>query len=264
MTVMNWDSLKLDIMDTGVSVITFNRPEKMNSVDVQFCLDVQAVCKEVSENDAVKVVVITGSGKGWSSGGDISMLASIKSPINAKATYDGAAELVQAIYELKKPVIAALNGVVAGASIAACLACDLIIASEKARVGFTFMQLAFCPDSGTSHFLIQKVGYHKALELLWFGKIIDAAEAEKLGLFNKVVPHEECLPEAIRWAEKLALQPLMTVGLDKQLLRAASKNDFYQQTELEAMSQVLAWSSDDFKEGCAAFAQKRKPVFKNR
>ncbi|HZK83144.1 MAG TPA: enoyl-CoA hydratase/isomerase family protein [Desulfosporosinus sp.] len=261
---MNWDSLELDIMDTGVSVLTFNRPDKMNSVDEQFCMDVQAVCKVISENDAVKVVVITGAGKGWSSGGDISMLASIKNPINAKATYDAAGELVKAIYELKKPVIAALNGVVAGASIAACLACDLIIASEKARVGFTFMQLAFCPDSGTSHFLIEKVGYHKALELLWFGKILNAEEAEKLGLFNTVVPHEECLPEAIRWAEKLAQQPLMTVGLDKKLLREASKNNFYQQTELEAMSQVLAWSSEDFKEGCSAFAEKRKPIFKNK
>ncbi len=261
---MNWVSLKLDIMDTGVAVITFTRPETMNSVNDQFCFDIGAVCKVVSENDAVKVVVFTGAGKGWSSGGDISMLASIKNPISAKATYDGASELVKAIYELKKPVIAALNGVVAGASVAACLACDLIIASEKARMGFTFMQLAFCPDSGTSHFLIQKVGYHKALELLWFGKILNAEEAEKLGLLNKVVPHEECLPEAIRWAEKLALQPLMTVGLDKKLLREASKNDFYQQTELEALYQVLAWSSEDFKEGCAAFAEKRKPLFKNR
>jgi Enoyl-CoA hydratase/carnithine racemase len=161
-------------------------------------------------------------------------------------------------------VIAALNGVVAGASLAACLACDLIIASEKARLGFTFMQLAFCPDSGASHFLFQKVGYHKALELLWFGKIINAAEADKLGFFNKLVPHEECLPEAMRWAERLAQQPMMAVGLDKNLMRAACNNDYYQQTELEAMYQVLTWSSDDFKEGCKAFAEKRKPVFKNR
>ncbi|HBV87814.1 MAG TPA: enoyl-CoA hydratase/isomerase family protein [Desulfosporosinus sp.] len=261
---MNWKTVKLDIMDTGVAVLTLNRPETMNSVNDEFCADVQAACKEASENEAVKVLVITGAGKGWSSGGDISMLAKIKDPISAKETYDSSGELVTAIYEMKKPVIAALNGVVAGASVAACMACDLIIASERARMGFTFMQLAFCPDSGASHFLIQKVGYHKALELLWFGKILNAEEAEKLGFFNKVVPHEECLPEAIRWAEKLALQPLMTVGLDKKLLREAVRNDYYQQTELEAMYQVLTWSSEDFKEGCSAFAEKRKPIFKNR
>jgi len=261
---MEWKTVKLDIMDTGVAVLTFNRPETMNSVNDQICADVQAACKEASLNAAVKVIVITGAGKGWSSGGDISSLAKMKDPISAKETYDGSGELVTAIYEMKKPVIAALNGVVAGASVAACMACDLIIASEKARMGFTFMQLAFCPDSGASHFLIQKVGYHKALELLWFGKILNAEEAEKLGIFNKVVPHEECLPEAIRWAEKLALQPLMTVGLDKKLLREAGRNDYYQQKELEALYQVLTWSSEDFKEGCAAFAEKRKPVFKNR
>ncbi|AET66440.1 enoyl-CoA hydratase/carnithine racemase [Desulfosporosinus orientis DSM 765] len=261
---MNLKTVNLDIMATGVAVLTFNRPETMNSVNDQLCLDVKAACKEAAENDQVKVLVITGAGKGWSSGGDITSLASMKDPISAKETYDGSGELVTAIYELKKPVIAALNGVVAGASVAACLACDLIIASERARMGFTFMQLAFCPDSGASHFLFQKVGYHKALELLWFGKILDAEEAEKLGLFNKVVPHEECLSEAIRWAEKLALQPLMTVELDKKLMREAGKNNYYQQTELEALYQVLTWSSEDFKEGCAAFAEKRKPVFKNR
>lgn len=261
---MNLKTVNFDIMATGVAVLTFNRPETMNSVNDQLCLDVKAACREAAENDQVKVIVVTGAGKGWSSGGDITKLASMQDPISAKATYDGSGELVTAIYELKKPVIAALNGVVAGASVAACLACDLIIASERARMGFTFMQLAFCPDSGASHFLFQKVGYHKALELLWFGKILDAQEAEKLGLFNKVVPHEECLPEAIRWAEKLALQPLMTVGLDKKLLREAGKNNYYQQTELEALYQVLTWSSEDFKEGCAAFAEKRKPVFKNR
>ena len=261
---MDFKSVKLDIMDTGVALLTLNRPETMNSVDEQFCLDVQAACKAVADDDAARVMIITGAGKGWSSGGDISMLNAIKDPVSAKTTYDASGELVTAIYEMKKPVIAALNGVVAGASLAACLACDLIIASDKARLGFTFMQLAFCPDSGTSHFLIQKVGYHKALELLWYGKIIDAAEAEKLGMFNKVVPHEECLPEAIRWAEKLAQQPMMAVGLDKKLLREAWKNDYYQQTELEALYQVLTWSSDDFKEGCAAFREKRKPVFKNR
>ncbi|SDG36974.1 enoyl-CoA hydratase/isomerase family protein [Desulfosporosinus hippei] len=261
---MEWKTVKLDIMETGVAILTLNRPETMNSVNDQLCSDVQAACKEAADNELIRVLIITGAGKGWSSGGDITKLASMKDPISAKETYDGSGALVTAIYELKKPVIAALNGVVAGASVAACMACDLIIASDQARMGFTFMQIAFCPDSGASHFLFQKVGYHKALELLWYGKIINAEEAEKLGLINKVVPQEECLPEAIRWAERLALQPLMAVGLDKKLMREAARNDYYQQAELEALYQVLTWSSEDFREGCTAFAEKRKPVFKNR
>ena len=251
-------------MDSGVAIMTFNRPEFLNSVNEQFCHDVPAACKVVAENDDIKVLIITGAGKGWSSGGDVSTLYGMTTPLNSKETYDFSTGIVNAIYELKKPVIAAVNGVVAGASTSTCMACDLIIASERARFGFTFMQLAFCPDSGTSYFLTQKVGYHKAAEILWFGKILSVEEANQLGLVNKVVPHDELMSTAIAWAEKIARLPLVTVGLDKQLLRASLKNDYYQQCELEALNQVLCWSSEDFKEGCQAFVEKRKPNFKGK
>lgn len=261
---MDWETVKLDIMDNGVAVLTFNRPEALNSVNQQFCYDVPAACKVVAERDDIKVLIVTGAGAGWSSGGDISTLFGMKDAIDAKETYDFSTGIVNAIYELDKPVIAAVNGAVAGASTAICLACDLIIASEKARFGFTFMQVAFCPDSGASYFLTQKVGYHKAAEILWFGKLLSAAEANDLGLVNKVVPHDELMTESMQWAEKLAQAPLLTVGLDKKLLRAALKNDFYEQSELEAMYQILTWTSEDFKEGCRAFKEKRKPNFKGK
>jgi len=261
---VEWETVKLDIMDTGVAVLTFNRPEALNSVNRQFCYDVPAACKVVAERDDIKVLIVTGAGAGWSSGGDISTLFGMKNPIDAKDTYDLSTSIVDAIYELEKPVIAAVNGAVAGASTATCMACDLIIASEKARIGFTFMQVAFCPDSGTSYFLTRKLGYHKAAELLWFGKILKAEEAYDLGIVNKVVPHEELMAEAMKWAETIAQAPQLTVRLDKKLLRAADKNDYYQQAELEAMYQVLTWTSEDFKEGCLAFQEKRKPVFKGK
>ncbi|HWQ75852.1 MAG TPA: enoyl-CoA hydratase/isomerase family protein [Syntrophomonas sp.] len=261
---MDWETIKLDIMDNGIAILTFNRPEQLNSVTEQLCEDVPAACKLVGERDDIKLLIITGAGKGWSSGGDISTLYKMTSPINSKNTYDMSTSIVKAIYEVEKPVIAAVNGVVAGAALASCMACDLIIASEQARFGFTFMQLAFAPDSGASYFLTRKVGYHKAAELLWFGKILDVKEADQLGLVNKVVPHDELMKTALEWAEKIIHQPLITVGLDKKLLRASLKNDFYQQCELEALNQVLCWSSDDFKEGCQAFAEKRKPVFKGK
>jgi len=261
---VNWETVNLDIMDSGVAVMTFNRPEFLNSVNEQFCYDVPAACKVVAEREDIKVLVITGAGKGWSSGGDVSTLYGMTTPLNSKETYDFSTGIVNAIYEIKKPVIAAVNGVVAGAALASCLACDLIIASEKARFGFTFMQLAFCPDSGASYFLTQKVGYHKAAEILWFGKILSVDEANDLGLINKVVPHDELMNAALEWAEKIARLPLVTVGLDKKLLRASLKNDFYQQAELEALNQVLCWSSEDFKEGCQAFVEKRKPNFKGK
>lgn len=261
---MKWETVNLDIMENGVAILTFNRPEFLNSVNEQFCHDVPAACKAAAENDAVKVLVITGAGAGWSSGGDISTLFAMQNPVHAKETYDFSTSIVNAIYELEKPVIAAVNGAVAGASLASCMACDLIIASDKARFAFSFIQIGFCPDSGTSYFLAQKLGYHKAAEILWFGKMLKAEEALQAGLVNKLVPHDNLLDEALQMAGKLAQAPLLAVGLDKKLLRAAFKNDYYQQAELEAMYQVLTWSSEDFKEGCAAFAEKRPPVFKGK
>ncbi len=261
---MNWESVLLDVMDNGIAILTFNRPEYLNSVNAQFCADVVAACKVVQEREDIKVLIITGAGKGWSSGGDITTLASMQDPISAKATYDISTSVVDAVYELDKPVIAAVNGAVAGASLATCMACDLIIASEKAQMAFSFLQVGFCPDSGTSYFLTRKVGYHKAAEILWFAKALSAAEAENLGLINKVVAPDSLMDEAIKWAGKIVKSPLLAVGLDKKLLRAASKNDYYQQAELESMYQILTWSSEDFKEGCMAFVEKRKPSFKGK
>jgi len=259
---MNTKFLLCEI-ENKVAVVTISHAPG-NKLNTQVYQEIAGLMGDLETNKNVHAIVITGAGdEAFVAGADINEMVDLDTV--------GMMDLTQItriafsrIEKLNKPVIAAINGLARGGGFELALSCDLRIASEKARIGFTFMQLAFCPDSGASHFLIQKVGYHKALELLWFGKIINAEEAEKLGLINKVVPHEECLPEAIRWAEKLALQPLMAVGLDKKLLREAGRNDYYQQTELEAMYQVLTWSSEDFKEGCAAFAEKRKPVFKNR
>lgn len=258
---MTWETVNLKIQDNGVAIIEYNRPKQLNAINERMTEEFPLACKEVQENRDVKVVVITGAGKGWSSGGDISTLAGIKGPIHAKDTYDASTSIVEAVYEIRKPVIAAVNGPVAGASLSTCLACDLIVAADTARFGFTFINLAFVPDSGTSYFLVQKVGYHKAAEIIWFGKILDAEEALELGLCNKVVPQDQCLAEALALADKLSRRPLLTVEWDKKLLREALKNDFYQQADLESMYQILTWSSPDFMEGATAFAEKRKPVF---
>lgn len=259
--VKTWETCTLEIKENGIAILTFNRPEHLNAVNKQLTIDVPEACIEVTKNDDIQVLIVTGAGKGWSAGGDISVLAAMSSPERAKATYDFSTKIVEAIYEIDKPVIAALNGPVAGASVATMMACDLIIAAETARFGFNFINIAFTPDSGASYFLTQKVGYHKALEILWFGKVLDSEEALKLGLVNKVVPTDQVLAEAEKWAERLLRAPLYTVWMDKKLVRAALKNDFYEQAELESLNQVLAWASDDFKEGTRAFAEKRIPNF---
>ncbi len=256
-----WETCILEVKENGIAVLTFNRPKQLNSVNKQLTIDVPEACIEVTKNNDIQVLIVTGAGPGWSAGGDISVLAAMDSPAGAKATYDYSTEIVKAIYGLEKPVIAAVNGAVAGASVATMLACDLIIAADTAKFGFNFINIAFTPDSGASYFLTQKVGYHKALEILWFGKVLDSEEALNLGLLNKVVPADQVLAEAEKWAERLLRAPLYTVWMNKKLVRASLKNDFYEQAELESLNQVLAWASDDFKEGTMSFAEKRRPNF---
>ncbi|HZK43115.1 MAG TPA: enoyl-CoA hydratase/isomerase family protein [Syntrophomonadaceae bacterium] len=257
----NLEACIFEVKENGIAILTFNRPKQLNSVNKELTDDVLAVCAEVNSNDDIQVLIITGAGPGWSAGGDIGTLAAMDSPEKAKLTYDWSTKVVTAIYEIEKPVIAAVNGAVAGASLASMMSCDLIIAADTARFGFNFINIAFTPDSGASYFLTQKVGYHKALEILWFGKVLDSDEALKLGLVNTVVAPDQVLAEAEGWAERLLKAPLYTVWMDKKLVRAALKNDFYEQAELESLNQVLAWASDDFKEGTMSFIEKRKPKF---
>ncbi|MGE5454973.1 MAG: enoyl-CoA hydratase/isomerase family protein [Methylocystaceae bacterium] len=259
-----WEKVKVEVNENGVALFTLNSPENMNSFTIQLCQDIVDASHYVRENDAVKVVVITGEGYGFSGGGDVGTLAGMTSPAKAKWTYDVSFSTVQSIYEIEKPVIAAINGPVAGAAVALMMACDIIIASEKSKFGYNFINLAFCPDSGASYFLTRKLGYHKALDILWNGKVLTPDEAYNLGIINKVVAPDQLINEAMTTATRLAAGPLMTIGLDKKLVREAMTNDFYQQAELEAMYQVLTWASDDFKEGCHAFVEKRKPHFSGK
>jgi 2-(1,2-epoxy-1,2-dihydrophenyl)acetyl-CoA isomerase len=258
-----WETLKLEINENGVAVLTLNRPKNLNSFNVQLCNDYSEACQVVRDNDA-RVMILTGAGPGFCSGGDVSVLAAMDSPAKSKWTYDQSTAVITATYEMEIPVIAAVNGPVAGAGTALMMACDLIIAADTARLAFNFIGVAFCPDSGASYFLTRLVGYQKAAEILMFGRVLKSQEAERLGIVNKVVPADQLMDEALSWATKLAAGPGYTIKMDKKLLRAAMSNDFYQQAELESLYQILAWSSDDFKEGTRAFLEKRKPEFKGK
>lgn len=255
---------EFQVRDNGVGVLTLNRPKYLNAFNADICEEIPEICRTVSSDPGIKALIVTGAGNAFSAGGDISVLAAMKDPIDSKETYDMSSGAVTAVYEVEKPVIAAVNGPVAGAATALMMACDLVVAADTARLGFNFINLAFCPDSGCSYFLTRKVGYHKAAEILWFGKLLSAPEALELGLVNKVVPKEEVLTQSIQWADRLAEGPGYAIAQDKKLLRAAMSNNFYEQAELEALYQVLAWTSADFKEGATAFMEKRKPQFKGR
>lgn len=261
---MMYKNIILDIKDNGIALLTLNRPEQYNSINKDLREEFIQALADLAQNPQAKVVVITGSGKGFCGGGDISAISKLTDANDAKRGFDGAIHLLTAIYEMEKPVITALNGTAGGIGNAIAMASDLVVASSGAHFAFNFINIGLCPDSGSSYFLTQKVGYNKAAEILFLGKILTAEEAHDLGIINTVVDPEEVLPTAMAWAEKLLKSPLYTLGLDKKLLRAAITNDFYKQAELESLYQVLAWSSEDSKEGFKAFKEKRKPHFIGR
>lgn len=257
-----WKASIFEIRDNGIAILTFNKPQRLNAMGLDLYQDIKTACQVVREDEKIKVLIITGAGRGFSAGGNIGDLLSYQNKDRLKLRIESAGIAVQTLYDLNKPVIAAVNGPVAGAGLSLMMACDLVIASENAVFGFTFSQIAFCPDCGCSYFLFNKVGHQKAAEILYFGKILDSKEAAQLGLVNKVVPEGKALEQSLEWAEKLIKQPLFTVGLNKKLLRQACNNSYHQQVASESAFQVLAWSSEDFKEGANAFLEKRQPSFR--
>lgn len=261
---MEYKNIVFDVKDNGVATITLNRPDFFNSFNDEHMSDVLAAVDQVKKRDDIKVLVVTGAGKSFSAGGDATMLAAMKTSYDAKYIFERSANLIKTMYEIPKPLIAAVNGVAAGAATGFLLACDIIIASSKARFAPNFVNIAFVPDGGTSYFLFKKLGHQKAIEILYEGRILSAAECVELGIFNKVVPHEDLYTEVYEYADKLAAGPSLTLNYIKKILRACAYNDLTTIGELESGSQVICWNSEDFREGITAFLEKRKPIFKGK
>ena len=256
------ESLLVERAD-GVVTCTLNRPAKKNALTNEMWLGLTALFDEVAENRADRVLVITGAGDGFCSGADLGDGASDdrRGPEAALAGMRIVGRAALRLHELAKPTIAAVNGVAAGAGCNLALGCDLIVASDRARFSEIFSKRGLVVDFGGSWLLPRLVGMHRAKELVFLADIIDAHEAERIGLVNRVVPHDRLLDEARELATRLARLPPLALALSKRLLDQAPSMSMAQAVESENTAQVLVSTSRDTAEAVLAFLERREPNY---
>ena len=249
-------------IEEGICTITLNRPEVYNALNPALIQDITKAFTQAGEDDKVRVVVLTGTGdKAFCSGADLKN--GMKNTTNlGDSLRNGYNPMILSIRNLAKPVICRLNGVAAGAGCSLALACDVIIASETARMSQIFINIGLIIDAGSSYFLPRLLGSQKAFELASTGKIVEAKECLELGLVNKVVSQNELDLVVNLTAKMYAKSATKAIGLIKKVLNQSYHSTLEQMLELEAVNQTIAGKSDDFMEGISSFLEKKSPNFK--
>jgi len=245
----------------GVATLTFNRPDVFNSVNKPLALALQQRLRECQADAGVRAVVLTGTGRAFCAGQDLAELTGPDSPEVADIVEQHYNPIILLIRELDKPVIAAVNGVAAGAGANIALACDLVVAKESAAFIQAFSKIGLVPDSGGTYFLPRLVGLQRASALMLTGDKVGAAEAQQMGMIYRVFADETFDHEVAALARKLAAMPTKGLAYTKQLLNSSFGNDVAQQLRAESDCQLRAGHTADYHEGVAAFLQKRQPTF---
>ncbi|MBN1614811.1 MAG: enoyl-CoA hydratase [Deltaproteobacteria bacterium] len=255
---MSYETIILGKKD-GIARITMNIPEKLNPLDLVMREELKESFRDIAADKAVRVVVMTGAGKAFCAGGDITTMAGIRATAG-RDRLKNVQELVRLMTSLEKPIIAAVNGFATGAGMHIALACDIIIASEKAKFRESFILIGLIPDMGGFYLLPGRVGLARAKELMMTGRLFDAKEAESMGIINKVVPPEDLEGEVMDLAQTLARGPARAYAMIKSALNRWPMS-LQSCLELEANMQAIALSSADFDEGRRSFLEKRQPQF---
>ncbi|WP_028871533.1 enoyl-CoA hydratase-related protein [Psychroserpens burtonensis] len=257
-------SIELKI-ENKVAIIRLNRPEVFNSFNREMAFLLHDTLDACEKNADVRAIVLTGNGKAFCAGQDLKEVTDPDlNPGFKKILEEHYNPIITRIRAIKKPVIAAVNGVAAGAGANIALACDIIVAHEKVSFIQAFSLIGLVPDSAGTFFLPRLIGFQKALALAMLGDKISAVQAEKMGMIYKCVPVEEFEDTINKLALKMANMPTKALGLIKELYNNSMTNDLESQLALESKLQIEAASTEDYAEGVAAFIEKRKPEFKGR
>jgi len=255
----------------GVLRITFNRPKQLNALNLDMVHALKTICQQINGEDAIRCVIVAGSGGHFMAGGDIHYF---KDKLSAtpdkqqlaadfKVLLDDIHIIISTFRNLSQPIIAEVSGAIAGAGFSLMMACDLIIASENAFFTLAYRHLGVSPDGGSTYALPRMVGQKRAFEIALLGDRFDANTAERWGLINRVVEDHELTNTTNLWAGKLVDGPAQALAATKNLLNASHHNNLQQQLDLETKLFCQSSQTKEFEEGVAAFTEKRKPVFKN-
>lgn len=255
-------------VEDHVATVTFNRPDVLNALTLDVYAQFRDLLEALRYDDDVRVLVLTGAGNGFCSGGDVHDIIGALLDADMRAHLEfcrmtGA--VVGNMRLLDKPIIAALNGTTAGAGAVIALASDFCLASERAKIAFLFTRVGLTgADMGSAYLLPRVVGQRRALELLMLGDSVDAITAERYGLVNRVLPHDELLPVAYEWARRLADGPTLALGMTKRMVNNEWNMDMAAALEAEAQAQALLMMGEDHRIFYEAFKEKAKPVFTGR
>ena len=246
----------------NIAFITLNRPEKFNSFNREMALSLQQILKEVDSIKQVRCVYLTGAGKSFCAGQDLAEVVDVNGPGMNKILVEHFNPIIMLIRNLNKPVVAAVNGVAAGAGANIALCCDIVVASESASFIQAFSKIGLIPDSGGTFFLPRLIGFQKASALMMLGEKVSAVDAEGLGMIYKIFADDLFKDESVKIANTLASMPTKGLSFTKEALNNSLIQNLVQQLNTEDELQQKAATTSDFKEGVQAFIEKRKPDFK--